>query len=99
MDQYCRCASAANPVAQVQRPVAADDHVGVLQQVLAVDRPEVPFAGAEHHRHDIHRHLVDQARGEGLPADLARRHRNGALAREVLRPMTIDPMLSQLGRT
>ena len=50
--------SAAKPVEQVQHPVTPDDHVGVLQQVLAVNRPEVPLAGAERHRHDIHRHLV-----------------------------------------
>src|SRR3712207_8601343 len=46
----CRGPSAAHPVAQVQHPLAPDDHVGVLQQVLAVHRPEVPLAGAEHHR-------------------------------------------------
>src|SRR5215510_12036224 len=34
--------SAANPVAQVQHPIAPDHHVGVLQQVLAVHRAEVP---------------------------------------------------------
>jgi hypothetical protein len=40
--------SAADPVTQVQHPVALDDHIGLLQEVLAVDRPEVPLAGAEH---------------------------------------------------
>ena len=49
---------AAHPVAQVQHPIAPDDHVGVFQQVLAVHRPEVPLAGAEHHRNDVHRHFV-----------------------------------------
>jgi len=36
--------SAANPIAQVQHAVAADDHVRVFEQVLAVDRTEVAFA-------------------------------------------------------
>jgi hypothetical protein len=44
--------SAANPAAQVQHPVAADVHVRVLEQILAVYRPELPLAGSE---------LVDQA--------------------------------------
>jgi len=44
--------SAANPVAQVQHPVAPDHHVGVLQQVLAAHRPEIPLTGPEHHRHE-----------------------------------------------
>src|SRR5829696_6280747 len=77
--------SAAHPVAQVQHPVAPDHHVRVLQQVLAVHRPEVPLAGPEHHRDDVHRHLVHQAEREGLPADVARRYRHGALPGELLR--------------
>src|SRR5215211_1038738 len=81
----CRGPSAAHPVAQVQHPVAPDDHVGVLQQVLAVHRPEVPLTGPEHHRGDVHRHLVHQAEREGLPADVARRYRHGALPGELLR--------------
>src|SRR5215204_2382292 len=77
--------SAAYPVARVQHPVAPDDHVRVLQQVLAVHRPEVLLAGPEHHRDDVHRHLVHQAEREGLPADVARRYRHGALPGELLR--------------
>ena len=65
--------SAANPVAQVQHSVSADDHVGILQHVLAIDRPEIPLAGAEHHRNDIHFHLVHQAQCKRLPADVAGR--------------------------
>ena len=34
------CRSAAYPEPQVEHPVALDDHVRVLQQVLAVDRPK-----------------------------------------------------------
>jgi len=69
----------------VQDPVAPDDQVGILEQVLAGYRPEVALAGAEHHRHDVHRHLVHQAECERLPADVARRHRDGALPGEILR--------------
>ena len=63
----------ADPVAQVQHPVTPDDHVRVLQQVLALDRPEVAPTGAEHDRHDVHRDLVDQAFRQRLATDLAGR--------------------------
>ena len=61
-------------IAQVKHPVALD-HVGILQQVLRVDRPEVALAGPEHDRDDVHAHLVDQARGKHLATDVARRSR------------------------
>jgi hypothetical protein len=32
--------SVANPVAEAQHPVASDDHIGVLQQVLASHQAE-----------------------------------------------------------
>src|SRR5439155_17686160 len=50
--------------------------------MLGIDRPEVPLARAEDHGHDVHRHLVHQAEGECLPADVARRHDDGAHLRE-----------------
>ena len=46
--------SAAHPIAHVEHPVALDHLVGILQQVLCVDRPEVALAGAEHHGRDVH---------------------------------------------
>jgi hypothetical protein len=36
--------STADPIAQVKHPVALNHHVGFLQQVLPVDRPEVALA-------------------------------------------------------
>jgi uncharacterized protein DUF1905 len=59
--------------------VAAGDEAGVL----GLDRPEVPLARAEDHRHDVHRHLVHQAEGKCLPADIARRHDDGAFPCEL----------------
>lgn len=59
--------------AQVWDPITLDHHVGVLQQVLTVDATEVPFAGIEHDRRDVHRHLVHQARRECLPTHVTRR--------------------------
>jgi hypothetical protein len=35
---------AADSVAQVQHPVALDHYVRVLEQMLGIDRPEVPLA-------------------------------------------------------
>src|SRR5690349_7913754 len=58
--------SAAHAIPQVKYPVALDDRVRIRQQVLRGDRPEVALAGPEH---DVHAHLVDQARGKGLAAD------------------------------
>jgi len=77
--------SAANPVPQMKHPVAPDRHVGVLQQVLGVDRPEVRLAGTKHDRHDIHRHLVHEAQGKGLSTDVTGRDRNDAFASKLLR--------------
>jgi hypothetical protein len=36
--------STAHPIAQVQRPVALNHHVRVIQQVLCMDRAEVALA-------------------------------------------------------
>ncbi len=63
--------STAYPVAQVKHPVALNHHVRILQQVLRVDRPEVALASPEHDGHDVHAHLVDQARGKHLATDVA----------------------------
>jgi hypothetical protein len=49
-------------------PATLNHDVGILQQVLRVDGPEVPLAAPEHHGHDIHRDLVDQPQGQRLPA-------------------------------
>ena len=50
----------------MKHSVALNHHVGILQQVLRVDRPEVALAGPEHHGYDVHAHLVDQTRGKHL---------------------------------
>src|SRR5438876_4811054 len=68
--------SAADPVPQMQHAVAPDHDVGVLQQVLGVDRAEVPLAGTKHDGHDIHRHLIHEAQGKGLSTDVTGRDRN-----------------------
>lgn len=67
--------STAHPIVQVKHSVAGNHHVRILQQVLGVDRAGVALAGPEHDGYDVHAHLVDQARGEHLPADV------GVLAR------------------
>ena len=77
--------SAAHPIAQVKHPVALDHHVRVLQQVLRVDRPEVALAGPEHDGHDVHAHLVDQARGQHLATDVTRGDLDYAVTRKLLR--------------
>lgn len=75
--------SAASPAAKVEHAIAADDNVGVLQQVLAIDRAEVPLARAEHNWDDVHRYLVHQAQRQGLPTDVARRHGDDTRASEL----------------
>ena len=72
-------------MAQVQHPVALDHHVGILQQVLCVDRPEVALAGPDHHGRDVHGHLVDEPRGQHLATDVAGGDLDRAPARELLR--------------
>src|SRR6476619_8420244 len=59
--------SAANPVPQMKHPVAPDRHVGVLQQVLSVDRPEVRLARTKYDRHDIHCHLIHEPQAKARP--------------------------------
>lgn len=56
--------STAHPIAQMKHPVALNHHVGILQQVLCVDRPEGALAGPEHDGYDVLAHLVDQAQGK-----------------------------------
>ena len=51
----------------------------IFQQVLCVDRSKETLAGTEHDGHDVHAHLVDQARGKDLSADVARRHLDHAV--------------------
>ena len=77
--------SAAYPTAQVKHPVALDHHVGILQQVLALDRPEVALAGPEHDGYDVHPHLVDQARGKHLATDVTSGDLDDAVTRKLLR--------------
>src|SRR6266542_5914360 len=77
--------STAHPVAQVKHPVAVDHHVGILQQVLRVDRPEVALAGPEHDGYDVHAHLVDQTCGKHLATDVASGDLDDAVTRELLR--------------
>jgi len=69
---------------------------------VPVDPAEVALARAEHHRHDVHGHLVDQAGGEDLAADLPGIHGDGALAGEVLGPgdrgrHAVDEVVPRLG--
>ncbi|OQD55189.1 hypothetical protein BM536_017180 [Streptomyces phaeoluteigriseus] len=66
-------------MAQVRHPVALDHPVRILQEKRRPRRAEVPPARAEHRRHDVHRHLFHQAEREGLPADVTRRHDDGAV--------------------
>ncbi len=77
--------SAPGAVAQMQHPVALDDHVGVVEQVLGVDGAEEPLARTEDHGHHVHPHDIDEPARERLPAHVARGHRNIALAGQLLR--------------
>jgi ABC-type multidrug transport system ATPase subunit len=77
--------STAHPIAQVKHPVALNHHVGILQQVLCVDRPEVALAGPEHDGYDVHAHLVDQARGKHLATDVTSGDLDDAVTRKLLR--------------
>jgi hypothetical protein len=58
--------------------------VGVLQQVLRVNGPEIPLAAPEHYGHDTHRDLVDRPEGQGLAADIAGCDGNVAVTGELL---------------
>src|SRR5215213_5480726 len=77
--------STAHPIAQVKHPVALNHHVRILQQVLRADRPEVALAGPEDDGHDVHAHLVDQARGKHLATDVASSDLDHAVTRKLLR--------------
>ena len=57
----------------------------VLQEVLAVDAADVSLARREHHWHDVDRYLVHEVQRQGLPTDVAGRHRNDARASKILR--------------
>src|SRR5262252_3880764 len=81
-DTVFKPGSAADAITQVQYPIALDHDVRIIEQLLAVDRAEEAPAGAEDHRHDVHRHLVDQA--ERLAADVAGRHADRAISGEFL---------------
>src|SRR4026208_1398249 len=76
--------SMAHPIAQVKHPVALNHHVGILQQVLRVDRPEVALPGPEHDGYDVHAHLVDQACGKRLATDVSGGDLDDAVTRELL---------------
>src|ERR1044072_5810000 len=83
---HARCdRSSAHPIAHVEHPVASDHHVGILEQVLCVERAEVALAGPEHHGRDVHGDLVDEPRGQHLAADVAGGDLDRTVARELLR--------------
>ena len=77
-------ASSADPEPQVQNPVALDDEMGVLQEMLPVDVPEEALARTEDDGNDIHRYLVDQPKLERLATDDTGGNADGAAARQVL---------------
>ncbi|BAS11472.1 hypothetical protein AHiyo4_48940 [Arthrobacter sp. Hiyo4] len=75
--------STAHPIAQVKDLVALDHHVGILQQVLCVDRPEVALAGPERRR----RRSETAPRGPSLRASAgASRRPRGRHRPEASRP-------------
>src|SRR5438477_9061275 len=65
-------------------PATLNHDVGILQELLRVEGPEVPLAAPEHHGHDVHRNLVDEPEGEGLPTDIASCDGNVAVAGQLL---------------
>ena len=75
----------AYAIAQVKHSVALNDHVGILQQVLGIDRAEEALAGAEYDGGDVHAHLVHETRGEELAANVSGRDLDSAVARELPR--------------
>ena len=58
----------------------------VIQQMLGVDRTEVPLPRSEHDGNNVHRHLVHQTKGESLTPDVTGRHCDGAPPGELARP-------------
>jgi len=45
----------------MEHSVPLDDRVGILEQlVTTIECPEVRLSAAEDHRHDVHRHSVDE---------------------------------------
>ncbi len=77
--------STAHPIADVEDSVALNHLVGAFQQMLRIDWPEVAFSAPDD-GHDVHPYLVDQPRGQHLPADVAGGDLDHAITREFLRP-------------
>jgi Fe-S-cluster-containing hydrogenase component 2 len=67
----------------MQHSASLEDKVGILQQMLGVDRTEVALPRSEHHGNNVKRHLVHQTKLEGLTADVACRHCDGAFPGEL----------------
>ena len=93
-----RSPSTTHPVAQAKHPVALNHHVGILQQVLCVDRPEAALAGPEHDGDEVHAHLVDQARGQNLATDVAGGDLDDAVTRKLLRWLWRSPPAPFVGQ-
>ena len=73
---------------------------GSSSRCCAVDGAEIALAGAEDHRHHVHRHLVHQAQRQRLAADVARRHRDRAAPRPAPSPSRPPrPRRRRSGRT
>jgi hypothetical protein len=65
-NQRCQLASPMHRIAQMEHPVALEDHFGILEHQVALgERPEVRLPPAEDDRHDVDRHVVDS------PSDMA----------------------------
>ena len=60
----------------MNHPVTLDDHARIVENLLRIQRAEVPLALAEHHWHHIHRHLVHEAERKCLAPDVSGADRN-----------------------
>src|SRR3954468_22158608 len=76
--------SAFDRVVQVQHAVTLDHLVGVVEEDGAGVAAEEPHPVAEDHWGGVHRHLVDEARRERLPAHVARAHGDQTVPGELL---------------
>ena len=92
----------ARPELQVQRPVALDHHVGILQQMLPVDAAEVALAPTRTPPAPRPSPPRPRGRPPNILAATSRVHRDGSLPGEFLgladrRRHVVDEMVRRLG--
>ncbi len=86
----------------MEYPSTLNHDLGILQQVLPVNAPEVPFAAPEHQRHDIHRSHFDQPRARACAAYVGGRTATShspasSFATAIPRLHVVDELAERLG--